>query len=230
MKETLKNKLKNQYGDLSEQSSENLWNRIEEQLEQQKSPIEKSALPVYKRSEFLKAAAVFLLFASLGIFLKVNRTSEQQQTAATAKTSEMVAKPEVTSVNEMNPTNGNQQENKIKATKSLVVPGKREANHFPSKSGIAEKKALPEMIHPPVSTGNLDSTTNEQLARRPFKSEPTKYITAQDLLFEREAGRTLKEQQSSQSSKLGSITGMKIEKPKEIRILGITVYSADEQP
>lgn len=229
MKETLKNKLKNQYESLSEQPSENLWNRIEEQLGQKKSPVEKSALPVYKRSEFLKAAAVFLLFASLGIFLKVNRNSEQQQTAATAKTPEMVAKPEVAYVNEMNPTNGNQQENKIKATKSLVVPGKREANHFPSKSGIAEK-ALPEMIHPAVSARNLDSTTNEQLAQRPFKSEPTKYITAQDLLFEREAVRTLKEQQRSQTSKLGSITGMKIEKPKEVRILGITVYSADEEP
>lgn len=237
MKNSLKNKLKTQYEHRTETPSDDLWERIESQL--QRSTEEETEIPVVKRFSrlpFWRVAAAVFIFVSVG-YLITQVMQKPEKNEAVMAHQEKAANPESNFASAQkealpkyageNPEKGNQTEARA------ISVSEKEGNRIIMKSE-------PKNIEAAIAQNSKDETTTEIPfnAEKNYLKEPVtqknegaknkvKYVTAQDLLFEREAGKSLREQEND-TRKLGDV-GLKIEKPKSVKILGVTVYS-DEEP
>jgi len=233
MKNSLKNKLKTEYENLSEQPSQNVWGRIEAELENTQ---EKPEIKIPQKFSFWKVAAVALFFISVGLLLN------QLMNNKIAQNEEYFVQKE--NIEKMVPE-GNQQ-------KSVSEKENHFQNSIPESTKIADHQSVNHLEKPIRKIKNPESETeriifSEKTAiaskedspksgkiylvneekKIPVIKEQIKYVTAEDLLFEREASKSLKEQEKD-TRKLGDI-GVNIEKPKSVKILGITVYSEENK-
>lgn len=233
MKNSLKNKFRTGYENLSEQPSRNLWERIEAELENVQ---EKPEIKIERKFNFWKIAAVILLFISIGLLMNQlmnNKIQPNENQFAQKENIEKIIPEENQSkiVSEQKNSIQNnavetvkiadyQQENRSEKTIPEIkkIKSENEKTEFPEKNKIALKEDSPK-------SGKVYLVNEEK--KIPVKKEKVKYVTAEDLLFEREAGKSLKEQEND-TRKLGDI-GVNIEKPKSVKILGITVYSDENK-
>lgn len=246
MENSLKNKLKNQYENLSETPSKNIWERIENELEGE-NKLEEKPIFFFK---YWKMASIILLLISLGLSFKIyfNKNFNLFEN--------QIVKKEKNHSDVLRNSNGdathfqtNPIENQVVAS-SENQGGKKEIQH----KNIQENKSKNELKVVKVFSDNQptnsiaeiskkeikiqdspkifkeqNSIENKQvIAQNTVKKPKAKYVTAEDLLFEREASKTLKEQENNRKS-LGANTDFTIKKPKEIKILGFTVYFDDKE-
>jgi len=233
MKNSLKNKFRTGYENLSEQPSQNLWEKIEAELENVQ---EKPEIKIERKFNFWKIAAVILLFISVGLLMNQLMNNKIQPNENQFAQKENVEKiiPEENQSKIVSKQKNSIQNNAPESVKIVdhesrdysektipeikKIKSENEKTEFPEKNGIALKEDSPK-------SGKVHLVNEEK--KIPAKKEKVKYVTAEDLLFEREAGKSLKEQ-GNDTRKLGDI-GVNIEKPKSVKILGITVYSDENK-
>ena len=233
MKNSLKNKFRNEYEKQAEKPSAELWERIEMQLNQAEET-EKQPAKRFFAFSFLKIAAVVLFLISAGFILNHylnqpevirpvivhNENAEPPKNISSGSSSDSVA------------TYAKQHKEYTDENREILIP---EKVADPAEKAIEKKETalaangnsvIEKAEHLPKITEN---GTQKEIPEQKFSvpKDKVKYVTAQDLLFEREAGKSLREQENDQR-KLGDI-GLKIEKPKSVKVLGVTVYSDEEE-
>lgn len=233
MKNSLKNKLKNQYENQSEIPTENLWERIESQLENS----EEKKVVVAKKINYWKYAAIFLMVVSLGLVVNyfLNQKSVNPEFVNTEEPNlkQNENSIPIEEIENIQPIQiNNSQEIAINKTsnstvnssdKTAVKVNDEKTLTQNNQKSIVENVIKPEKEDSPkVIVPNIEN--KPVLAQQPIVKEKTKYITANELLFGREVDKSYKEQQENDEGKMG----VNLRKPKEVKILGITVYS-DEQ-
>ena len=201
MNNTLKNKFKIDYEKQHELPSDHLWERIEEQL----IPKEKSV-----KLNFWKIAAVILLLISIGLLYQYEILPKNVQSNSIVKRTTLTQFTKKSKNDELITNN-------IYPLES-VKPFKTKIDKVAKKIS-EQKEILVDSEHIPleVNSGEIKITQNTELVT---PKTPMKYITAEDLLFEREVQRTI--ENKGKTSKMVHVTGF--EKPKEISLLGITLY------
>ena len=221
MKDSLKNKLKINYEESSHQVPNDLWKRIEVELDEN---INERKLQLFNY-KWLSLAAVFLLFISLGFIYYFNFKSKPEQTK-TANLAAKILEPTIknsseNSINDRNlsrvePVSQQPQNDKMRV-KIVKISNEKYLNKKNIESNIIEvKSANSQLITEEV---NLEKSAMP-IAKKEVK-ENLKYTSAKDLLFGYELKKTNSELEKSHS-KLGI---NEIKAPKEITILGIKIYS-----
>lgn len=222
MKDSLKNKLKTQYESHSQNIPNDLWDRIEAVLDDNKS---ETNLPLFNY-KWASLAAVFLLFISLG-FIYFNSDSESKQVKTPNLTAKII-KPIIKNTSEgiIQNKNLNRVElalqkttyKKIK-TKKIKFLNQKFLNQIDIKDNVVQEKSTDSQS---IAKNLIKEKPTISIAKKEIK-ENVKYTSAKDLLFGYEIEKTNSEMEKSHL-KLGVI---EIKKPKEITILGIKVYSED---
>lgn len=200
MNNTLKNKLKTDYEKQLELPSYKLWGKIEEQL-----------LPVKKTSKinYWKIAAVMLLLITIGVIYQY-----QLKPKAVSTPQIVLVKKEPL---ESNPIDVSTKKNVSKEQESEAV------TNFVKMDKKKENIIVKDRPLPLNDLPRLDVIENNKIVQNSetvAPSKPVKYITAEDLLFEREVQKTMENKEKP--SKMVHINGF--EKPKQISLLGITLY------
>jgi len=224
MKNSLKNKFQSEYENLSERPSQDLWERLENKLENISE--EKKGKNIVKFS-FWKVAAIVLLLISMGLLINQFTHSEQKlHENVVVKNNENSKKIEKIINNPIKKSSENQEyasseNNIIKKTRHSEMNFTKQQKHEGKE--IASVQIPEKFEDSPVIKEALAKEENIS----PLKKEKIKYITAEDLLFEREAGKSLKEQ-NNDHKRLGDL-GVKLERPKTVKVLGVTIYSDENE-
>ena len=234
MKNSLKNKLKTDYENLSEQPSENLWEKIELGLE---NPNEKKEIKAFPKINIWKVAAVILLLVSVGLLMNqfLNNKVQINENQMVEKENPERNLPKKVEIKSEEIRNDFIQKENIETEKIANISSENVLKENINKEKNQDKKKTEKLK---ISEKNNvlakeDSSNSEpqylanDAAKSSLNKTKTKYVSAEDLLFEREASKSLKEQEND-TRKLGDL-GLKIEKPKEVKILGVTVYSDENK-
>ena len=239
MKNSVKNKLQQQYENRAEMPVPDLWNRIETGLPKEANP----ASAEQPKRNYWKAAAIVLFLISVGFvvkfFLNQNRvqnnavisvTEEEQSVPAISDSVQNPSEPENFASEKQNLQ---QYDNKIQKQNPLLKSEEKQTSENSAEEKYFVQKT-PDRTQSVTDSQNVDNlkSVKQNLAENTVpkvQREKTRYVTAEDLLFEREARKSLKEQEHD-TRKLGDLGNIKITAPKEVKILGITVYSEEEQP
>ena len=237
MKNSAKNNLQQTYERLEETPSATLWEKIENGLPKEEFPAEVS-LP---KRNYWKIAALVLLLISMGFLTHFLLNSTEEMPASSTIVSHQKEQKMPTSTQQEMSTetqrysaeiqNSNQDE-QLSKTNTFDSNTEKYSmqNHQQDKTVLAVEYSTKKALESDSQKTDVVKKEPEILANSTpaIKKEKVKYVTAEDLLFEREAKKSLKEQDND-SRKLGDLGAIKINTPKEVKILGITVYS-EEQP
>lgn len=221
------NNLKSKYEKLEELPSDSLWDKLEEQLNQNQ-PI--SNLPSEKKNIFEKKwsryAAVAILLLTLGNIIWMLSPKEKEQNVIVKeiiKTELITEKPDKTKLNITENNIKNSVAEHTNSKDKAVAPTK-ELEHIENHNSLS--------VEPKITT--IIDKKEDLLAAQPKieNKEKTKYVSASDLLFGVEIDKSRKEQ-ASPNSKLG-LNDLKHHpkdqnnfSPKSLKIFGITVYESD---
>ena len=228
MNNLLKNKIKSDYENLTENTSAVLWEKINERLEIDKAEKKTVALPV-----LWKYAAAVLILVSLGFTLKfINLTSTDQSTDKKAMVSSQKkedSKEKMSFIIHQNTV----QKMKIAKTEKVVINQEQTTQHLAQQPKTMAPKELakneplfvsPKQEQTEKAAPNLVTyVSKDPMVSQTTPVEKTKYVTASELLFEREANKTLQNQNETM------VTAELFQKPKQIKILGFTVYTDTQQ-
>lgn len=221
MKNTIKDKLKREYEELSENVPPNLWERLEADLDS--TSMEK---PIAKKSmTFYKYVAILLVFLSLGLYFFISQKESVKSSDTIVVRQEKMNRenPEAKSVEAV--ALKSEEKSKEDANMGSVV--------IPSSYNQIEKKALNPIIS--VANKSVEKTDSPKIETKtqgetPFNlaqnnevKEKVKYTSAEDLLFGYELEKTNAEL-DKRGNKLGTL---ELKKPKEISILGVKIYSEE---
>lgn len=221
MKNTVIDKFKREYEELSENVPPNLWERLEVDLDS--TSTEK---PIAKKSmTFYKYAAVLLVFLSLGLYFFISQKES-------VKSSDNIVIGQG-KINRENPEAKSVEAVALKSEEKQKADINMESVVVASPSNQIEKMAL----NPPISSAkkSIEKTDSPKIesktqAEAPFNlaqnkevTEKVKYTSAEDLLFGYELEKTNAEL-DKRGNKLGNL---ELKKPKEISILGVKIYSEE---
>lgn len=211
----LRSKLKKQYEELVDHPSENLWMLIDEQLSK------KSSEPSFSwPKKMLPFAATFLIFIFVSYFVvlhfsRVDRPNAQKTLVLKVKPTETFPLPENISTRKKilltNPV-------PKMALEIAKQPSEDSRDFFLESTSNSLTQAE---IQANNKTSILESITTSEIDHKmPTKSEvAVKYITAQELLFEREMNKTYDHRTEK------TIQSVLLQKPREINLMGFTIYS-----
>lgn len=202
------NPLKNDYENRSQEPSNDLWQRLEQRLDEE--PKKRATIVWWQY-----AAVAILLIGGMWFFTWESNVEREQhlQTASVEKPSKVTSQqPEISPL-------------KIGSKpESLIVSS---ATPKPSLENKAPKQQHQDSKNENVVTSVETTTSNEQpIAEniQPLKTQS--YTTASDLLFGAEIQRE-KNKTSDNKNPMGQLEIPQIKKPKEINVLGVRVYSND---
>ncbi len=231
MNNLLKNKLKSQYENLSEEPSQDLWSRLEMKLDEK--PKEQHSK---KNISFvLKIAAAVLVVISIGFIFKWSTSSsenmkqpiavqniqknQKESDEAQYSSSPLIQNKALVGL-ENEDQNEHQYNTQDRNRKQPIIEKKSDSKEI--KSLAVQEKATSIKDSFKV----LDSQQKSvQIAKHEdTEQKNTKYVTADELLFGREVEKTYQEQRKNKNQNLG----LSVQKPKEVKVLGFTVYSKDE--
>lgn len=201
--------LKNEYENRSQEPSNDLWQRLEQRLDEE--PKKKATIVWWQY-----AAAAVLLIGGMWFFTWENNVEREQhlQTVSVEKPSEITSQqPEVSPL-------------KIDSKpESLIVSSDTPKPNLENKTPIPQQHQ--ENKNEDVAISVEPTSSNEQpIAEniQPLKTQS--YTTASDLLFGAEIQRE-KNKTSDNKNPMGQLEIPQIKKPKEINVLGVRVYSND---
>lgn len=224
MNNSLKNKFKANYENLTQFPSDKLWEKLDAQLDQE-TQVKKH----FVYSKVWRYAAVVLLLVSVGIIIRFNQNSFSEPTENSSKVAsssievqnnehgsgvikQNISKQEETSL----------QKTRGSKTEKVAVDFKKNIQSV-SPENTLEKKSE-EVIPIQDLKENIAIVSDPATSiNKEMSAEKIKYVTASELLFEREARKTLQ----NQNQKL--VNTDVFQKPKEVKILGFTVYSDSQQ-
>ncbi|WP_313501453.1 hypothetical protein [Kaistella carnis] len=221
MKNTVIDKFKREYEELSENVPPDLWERLEADLDSTSTekPIAKKSIPFYKY------AAVLLVFLSLGLYFFISQKES-------VKSSDNIVIGQE-KINRENPEEKSMEAVALKSEEKQKADINMESVVDASSSNQIEKMAL----NHPISSAkkSIEKTDSPKIesktqAEAPFNlaqnkevTEKVKYTSAEDLLFGYELEKTNAEL-DKRGNKLGNL---ELKKPKEISILGVKIYSEE---
>lgn len=203
MNNTLKNKFKSDYEKQFDLPSDHLWGRIEEHLTPEKETT---------KLNFWKIAAVILLLITIGLIYQYEIQPNKEKVNTIVKRKTSVQTP-VESPNETLFSDNNTSLNIVKAVKPQIASATLKIKEDKQENLAIDNEVLP-------SQETFEESKTIQNSQIVISKTPVKYITAEDLLFEREVQKTI--ENKSKNSKIVHVPGF--EKPKEISLLGITLY------
>lgn len=220
------NNLKSKYEKLEEFPSDSLWDKLEDQLNQNqiapKIPSEKKDIFENKWSRY---AAVAILLLTLGNIVWMLSPKEKEQNVIVKEIIKTKIVPAKASEVIQNKPGNNQ------VLKQNIAIDHPVANAHAIKPQKTEN--LKDNINSaPVEMPVIIQNKNEELLAISPKVEKNKYVSASDLLFGVEIDKSRKEQ-ASPNSKLGLNDIKRHPKdqnnfsPKSLKIFGITVYESD---
>lgn len=224
MNNSLKNKLKADYEDLRDFPSDKLWEKINEKLGQESQ--------VKNNFVFLtvwRYAAAILVLVGIAFIVKYNYNSSLPRLESTPSlaTKTIESKDHKASA-DLPKQNSVSKEDFITPpkdeylSKEITIDFKKNIP-FDSPEKILEKNSA-EIIPKQIIKENIASVSEPSATIQiEVPAEKIKYVTASELLFEREVKKTLQ----SQNQKL--VNADVFQKPKEVKILGFTVYSDSQQ-
>lgn len=226
MNNLLKNKLKTDYENLTESTSASLWGKINNRLENEK--VEKK---IFVLPNFWKYAAAVLLLISVGFvmkFINSNFTDQTSEKKAIVSSQEKKNSDEKTSFDANNNISQKVEIAKTKRVETIQEHTSPDLVHSTKTDTRATIKSETPIISIDQAQKEnnaiaLTSTSKETLSAKVVPNEKTKYVTASELLFEREANKTLQNQNETM------VTAELLQKPKQIKILGFTVYTDSQQ-
>lgn len=216
MKDSMKNNLKTQYELLSEKPGTELWEKIEEALDESLTSAKKqSVFP-----KFWKIAAVLFLLISIGVILKLSFQKEEIVSPLVAQKEE-VKTPDVQKNLEFEDTVQrivkNQQKKKETLEKIIIAEVQKEdskkVEKLQKEDSTKEVKENARFVIKEKEESDKSIKKDENFA--------SGYISADDLIFGRELDKVHQDQQTENKGKLG----LELKKPKEIKVLGVTVYT-----
>lgn len=216
------NSLKNDYENLSTKPSEELWEKLDNQLHNKETK-------TVSKFNLIKIAAVFLLFLTVGAIYYFNQNQEvlKNNIENNTKLVEKIPAKKTVDLIKLEDKTSSENEN------SAISSEKKTATNSPK----TKVKLIAKLPAPNIKIINIDSeNSTEKLALKPdLKLNPetaniqkiaeVQYIKADELLFARELNRNDNKENIQKKAKMGFIDANGISKPKSVKILGFTVYS-----
>lgn len=221
MKNTIKDKLKREYEELSENVPPNLWERLEADLDStsMEKPIAKRSLPFYKY------AAVLLVFLSVGLYFFISQKESVKSSDNIVIGQEKINRenPEAKSVEAVALKSEEKQKADINMESVVVASSYNQIEKMALNHPISSAKKSVEKTDSPKIETKKQGETPFNLAQSKEVKEKVKYTSAEDLLFGYELEKTNAEL-DKRGNKLGNL---ELKKPKEISILGVKIYSEE---
>lgn len=232
MDKKIRKQLKADYEELNIKPSDKLWDQIEDQLDGREKTVQK---PLF---QWWKYAAVIVLLISFGSILYFNsdKSSKSAETIAVKEVTEENLKPSKTSetvTNVTNPETENNFEIKTNPEKSIV---KKEINKTDQ-----EQTDLPKMTSvskiivsaPEIEVKN-ETKIKQEITETPKlvvieKSSKTKYVTANDLMFQHQYSVEKNEKPNENTKRLGIIKINKVNVSPEFITIFNSSNSTDEK-
>ncbi|MFL9832947.1 hypothetical protein [Chryseobacterium terrae] len=236
MDKNIRKQLKTEYDNLEIKPSDNLWEKLKLGLDNNSETAQKTSF------QWWKYAAVIVLLLSLGtlFYLNSNKSLKPEETIAVKKTDENFLKPikKVESVVADNeelktiPERIIESEKTQKKQSEIIVQTQSEISQETSKIAKAEPQIS---IKPEIEINNkpeqLTPESPQLAATKPVvKENKVKYITANDLIFQRKYSIEKKENAQENVKRLGIITINKINvSPELITIFNGSSNNTNEQ-
>ncbi|MGD1318238.1 hypothetical protein [Chryseobacterium sp. 2R14A] len=232
MDKKIRKQLKADYEELNIKPSDKLWDQIEDQLDGREKTVQK---PLF---QWWKYAAVIVLLISFGSILYYNsdKSSKSAETIAVKEVTEENLKPSKTSetvANVTNPETENNFEIKTNPEKTIV---KKEINKTDQ-----EQTDLPKMTSvskiiasaPEIEVKN-ETKIKQEITETPKlvvieKSSKTKYVTANDLMFQHQYSVEKNEKPNENTKRLGIIKINKVNISPEFITIFNSSSSTDEK-
>lgn len=242
MKNSVKNKFQKPYETLEQTPSEGLWEKISNQLPNEKEAEKRRTSAVV----YWKFAAIFLLLLSIGLIFKITLKSVPIDGKETVAESGIKAKEVSKDVQKIT-VNQSIAEIESKVTSLTKYENQKVLNHHNqdeyAEQSVAKAQSLPletnnsnlpnNKISKEVSVPVISPVVAPEMALNSEKivakkTTPPKYVSAEELLFNDELDQTRARNSLSDHGKLGKI---EVEnnpiRPKSLQILGITVFGED---
>lgn len=219
MKNNTLNKLKSDYEELEIKPSFDLWDKLDEKLD------ETSEIALKPSFQWWKYAAVVVFLISLGSLFYFNSDKIYQGKKITKKTSENIQAP---LKEQLVPRDLN--ENSITHQTSSKSYKDNQSEHFFKKENSPEESknmATAEKVDIIVEAPIVSVEKHDQEPKPLVASQKrTSYISAEDLLVGRELDKAREENYNDQR-KFGVVdmSKIKIKGPNSLKILGFTVIS-----
>lgn len=221
MKNTVKDKFKREYEELSENVPPNLWERLETDLDStsMEKPIAKRSLPFYKY------AAVLLVFLSVGLYFFISQKESMKSSDNIVIGQEKINRenPEEKSVEAVALKSEEKQKADINMESVVVASSSNQIEKMALNHPISSAKKSIEKTDSPKIESKTQAEAPFNLAQNKEVTEKVKYTSAEDLLFGYELEKTNAEL-DKRGNKLGNL---ELKKPKEISILGVKIYSEE---
>jgi len=223
MKKEIIKQLKSDYDELQIKPSQQLWSRIDTELDKKNNKAQK---PTF---HWWKYAAVIVLLISFGAFFYFENSSVLKKNITTAvPTDEIFKNDAIKNVDIENPIIEN-------STKEIVAKLNAKENNNEGHLNIStenvksdpqivknEKEIKDEVIQIPIKEVSNSNIQQPAIAER----KKVSYIKADQLLLGRELDKTREESHNNQKNfGVLDMAKIKIKSPNTFKILGFTVFS-----
>lgn len=232
MDKKIRKQLKADYEELNIKPSDKLWDQIEDQLDGREKTVQN---PLF---QWWKYAAVIVLLISFGSILYFNsdKSSKSAETIAVKEVTEENLKPSKTSetvANVANPETENNFEIKTNPEKSIVIKEvnktDQEQTDLPKMTSVSKIIASAPEIEVKTETKIKQEITETPKLVVIEKSSKTKYVTANDLMFQHQYSVEKNEKPNENTKRLGIIKINKVNISPEFITIFNSSNSTDEK-
>ena len=229
MKNNTLNNLKSEYEKLEIKPSADLWDRLDQKLDEKPENASKQSFG------WLKYAAIVLLMVSVGtiIYFKNKNNFDHQKTGYLVKQRlENTVNPEFEKQSVASEEQKNNQENTVKAVlknqetnSAEVLNSKKEVKIQKISSPVIEEIAVMQQRTIDINPDKIKSENIIFSAIAEAKKTKSGYINADELLMGREFDKT-REETKKDDRKFGVFNINKVfQKVDNVTVLGVTVYT-----
>lgn len=217
MNKNILKQIKTDYEELEIKPSANLWGEIEDRLESGSDAVQK---PLFQWWKY--AAAVVLLISLGGLFyFNYEKGSKSKETIVVKKSTENISAPT------KNIEQNNFVENRNVEAPKVIVKSKTEVKQIEKLADfhIIKLKETPKATDEisqvnlkiePIVTTQITTETSKLVVAEKTENKTIKYITANDLIFQRKYSNEMKEGSRKNVKRLGIITINKINISPEV--------------
>lgn len=232
MDKKIRKQLKADYEELNIKPSDKLWDQIEDQLHGKEKTVKK---PLFQWWKYAAAIVLLISFGSI-LYFNSDKSSKSAETIAVEEVTEENLKPSKTSetvANVTNPETENNFEIKTNPEKTIVIKEINKADQ--EQTDLPKMTSVSKIIESaPEIEVKTETKIKQEITETPKlvvieKSSKTRYVTANDLMFQHQYSVEKNEKPNENTKRLGIIKINKVNISPEFITIFNSSNSTDEK-